>query len=295
MAATGASRSPCSIRGAWSKPGPSQRCSREPAAPLTRRLVARGPAAEGSGSPETSTKPLVCLELDGACAAGNPLALTPGYVAGSRPSDGVSLRLHEGETVGVVGLSAAVARAPSAGRAGLVPGRGGAVRLHGKNLRALRGRELRRAASGRSQNGVSGPTRLPSTRHWPWAKAVADRGCFDPCWPAGSEAAPWPRQGLEGGGGLEPAWNPSRTGCAAQLSGGPAAAGGDRPALVLSPRCCSVTRSVSMLECRSAGRGAGLAARLPGAAGAGMIFINHDLRWPALLPAGARARITQDR
>jgi len=193
------------------------------------------------------------------CAAGIRLPFTALAASLAQGRRWRSLRLHEGETVGVVGARL-WQEAPSAGP---WPGPGsvrgaGCVRLHGKGTArpCVAGSSGRPPAPGfRLCFQTHSPASTPPWRGGKRWLSVVIHGL------AGrSEAAPWARPGGLEAVGLSPAAILSRTGCPQLLPAG-RSSGGDRPAaLVLKRRCCSVTESVSNAGCRSAGPSAGCCA-----------------------------------
>ena len=114
-----------------------------PQAPLSQRLVAKARAREGSQSPPMERAPLL-LEIE-ALRCWHPLPSPPWRRRWLQAVDGVSLRLHQGETIGLVGASGCGKSTLCRALMGLAPVRGGAVRLQGSDLRQLHGRALRHA------------------------------------------------------------------------------------------------------------------------------------------------------
>jgi peptide/nickel transport system ATP-binding protein len=130
-------------RGRLVEEGPSRDLLTQPRSPLAQRLVAAARAREGGRDlPPVHSPPL--LELDD-LRSWYALPSLPWRPRWRRSVDGVSLTLHEGETIGVVGASGCGKSSLCRALMGLAPVRSGAVRLQGRDLRQLRGRELRRA------------------------------------------------------------------------------------------------------------------------------------------------------
>jgi peptide/nickel transport system ATP-binding protein len=88
-------------------------------------------------------RPLL-LEID-ELRSWHPLPSPPWQPRWLKAVDGVSLSLQEGETVGLVGASGCGKSSLCRALMGLAPVRGGSVRLEGRDLRSLKGAELRRA------------------------------------------------------------------------------------------------------------------------------------------------------
>ena len=121
---------------------PAQQLLLHPSSPLAQRLVAAARAREGGRTPAAPAEAPVLLELDD-LRCWHPLPGLPWRRRWYRAVDGVSLTLREGETVGVVGASGCGKSTLCRALMGLVPVRGGSVRLQGQNLRQLRGEPLR--------------------------------------------------------------------------------------------------------------------------------------------------------
>ena len=113
---------------------------RAPQHPYTRMLL----AAEPKGAPPTlpAKAPMVMqshdLQVHFAICRG-VLRRTVGHV---RAVDGVTIDVHEGETVGLVGESGSGKSTMGYAMLGLVPGKGD-IRFEGKDLSTLSGRQLR--------------------------------------------------------------------------------------------------------------------------------------------------------
>ena len=114
-----------------------------PQQPLTQRLVAAARQREGGATPEAPATPVV-LELH-QLRCWHRLGGWPWQPQWLRSVDGISLRLHAGESLGVVGPSGCGKSTLCRALMGLNPVRGGEVLLQGKDLQRLRGQELRQA------------------------------------------------------------------------------------------------------------------------------------------------------
>ncbi|MFM8976112.1 MAG: ATP-binding cassette domain-containing protein, partial [Vulcanococcus sp.] len=123
---------------------PARQLLLQPASPRAQRLVGAARAREGGRTPAAPTEAPPLLELDD-LRCWHPLPGLPWRRRWYRAGDGVSLQLRQGETVGVVGASGCGKSTLCRALMGLVPVRGGSVRLQGQNLRQLRGEPLRRA------------------------------------------------------------------------------------------------------------------------------------------------------
>jgi peptide/nickel transport system ATP-binding protein len=242
----------------------------QPQAPLTRRLVAAARAREGSHSPSAGEAPLL-LELED-LRCWHPLPSLPWQRRWLKAVDGVSLTLREGETIGVVGASGCGKSTLCRALMGLAPVRGGAVRLQGRNLRELRGRELRRARQ-RIQMVFQDPLAClnPEMRV---GAAVADPLLIHGL-TSRAEARERARRGLEAVG-LSPA-ETFENRLPRQLSGGQQQRVAIARALVLEPRVLLCDESVSMLDAEVQAEVLALLRELQQRLGLGMIFVTHDL------------------
>jgi peptide/nickel transport system ATP-binding protein len=242
----------------------------QPQAPLTRRLVAAARAREGSHSPSAGEAPLL-LELED-LRCWHPLPSLPWQRRWLKAVDGVSLTLREGETIGVVGASGCGKSTLCRALMGLAPVRGGAVRLQGRNLRELRGRELRRARQ-RIQMVFQDPLAClnPEMRV---GAAVADPLLIHGL-ASRAEARERARRGLEAVG-LSPA-ETFENRLPRQLSGGQQQRVAIARALVLEPRVLLCDESVSMLDAEVQAEVLALLRELQQRLGLGMIFVTHDL------------------
>ena len=114
-----------------------------PQQPLTKRLVAAARQREGGATPEAPATPVV-LELH-QLRCWHRLGGWPWKPQWLRSVDGISLRLHAGETLGIVGPSGCGKSTLCRALMGLNSVRGGEVLLQGRDLRRLQGPELRQA------------------------------------------------------------------------------------------------------------------------------------------------------
>ena len=186
--------------------------------------------------------------------------------------DGVSLELRQGETVGVVGASGCGKSTLCRALMGLVPVRGGSVRLQGQNLRQLRGEPLRRARR-RIQMVFQDPLACLNP-----AMAVGD-AIADPLRIHGlvsrAEAREKARQLLAAVGLNPPEAFEQRL--PRQLSGGQQQRVAIARALVLEPQVLLCDESVSMLDAEVQAEVLLLLRDLQARLGLGMIFVTHDL------------------
>ncbi len=249
---------------------PSQELLTRPASPLARRLVGAARQREGRPGATAPAGPLL-LEIDD-LRSWHPLPSLPWRPRWLKAVDGVSLQLHAGETVGVVGASGCGKSSLCRALMGLAPVRGGAVRLEGRDLRQLRGRELRRARR-----------RIQMVFQDPLA-------CLNPLMAVG-EAVADPLL-LHGLAGRAEARERARRGLAAvgleppeafehrlprQLSGGQQQRVAIARALILEPRVLLCDESVSMLDAEIQAEVLALLRELQERLGLGMLFITHDL------------------
>jgi peptide/nickel transport system ATP-binding protein len=249
---------------------PSQELLTRPASPLARRLVGAARQREGRPGATAPAGPLL-LEVDD-LRSWHPLPSLPWRPRWLKAVDGVSLQLHAGETVGVVGASGCGKSSLCRALMGLAPVRGGAVRLEGRDLRQLRGRELRRARR-----------RIQMVFQDPLA-------CLNPLMAVG-EAVADPLL-LHGLAGRAEARERARRGLAAvgleppeafehrlprQLSGGQQQRVAIARALILEPRVLLCDESVSMLDAEIQAEVLALLRELQERLGLGMLFITHDL------------------
>ena len=115
----------------------------QPQQPLTQRLVAAARQREGGATPQAPATPVV-LELH-QLRCWHRLGGWPWQPQWLRSVDGISLRLHAGETLGIVGPSGCGKSTLCRALMGLNPVRGGEVMLQGRDLQRLQGQDLRQA------------------------------------------------------------------------------------------------------------------------------------------------------
>jgi peptide/nickel transport system ATP-binding protein len=250
---------------------PAQQLLLRPASPLARRLVGAARAREGGRTPAAAAEAPVLLELSD-LRCWHPLPGLPWSRRWYRAVDGVSLTLREGETVGVVGASGCGKSTLCRALMGLVPVRGGSVRLQGQNLRQLRGKPLRRARR-RIQMVFQDPLACLNP-----AMAVGD-AIADPLRIHGlasrAEARERARELLAAVGLNPPEAFEQRL--PRQLSGGQQQRVAIARALVLEPQVLLCDESVSMLDAEVQAEVLQLLRDLQGRLGLGMIFVTHDL------------------
>jgi peptide/nickel transport system ATP-binding protein len=250
---------------------PAQQLLLRPASPLARRLVGAARAREGGRTPAAAAEAPVLLELSD-LRCWHPLPGLPWSRRWYRAVDGVSLTLREGETVGVVGASGCGKSTLCRALMGLVPVRGGSVRLQGQNLRQLRGKPLRRARR-RIQMVFQDPLACLNP-----AMAVGD-AIADPLRIHGlasrAEARERARELLAAVGLNPPEAFEQRL--PRQLSGGQQQRVAIARALVLEPQVLLCDESASMLDAEVQAEVLQLLRDLQGRLGLGMIFVTHDL------------------
>jgi peptide/nickel transport system ATP-binding protein len=250
--------------------GSSHQVLTAPTSPVGRRLVQAAREREGRHSEAPADAP-VLLELE-ALRSWHPLPSPPWQARWLKAVDGVSLTLHEGETIGVVGASGCGKSTLCRALMGLAPVRGGAVRLMGQDLRLLRGGGLRHARR-----------RLQMVFQDPLA-------CLNPQMSVGEAVAdPLLIHGLAG---RPEAWRRAREQLAAvgleppeafenrrprQLSGGQQQRVAIARALILQPRVLLCDESVSMLDAEVQAEVLALLRDLQQRLGLGLLFVTHDL------------------
>jgi peptide/nickel transport system ATP-binding protein len=202
----------------------------------------------------------------------HPLPSLPWQPRWLKAVDGVSLAVHAGETVGVVGASGCGKSSLCRALMGLAPVRGGAVRLEGRDLRTLRGRELRLARR-RIQMVFQDPLACLNPQ-MTVGEAVADPLLLHGL--AGRpEARERARRGLAAVG-LEPP-EAFENRLPRQLSGGQQQRVAIARALILEPKLLLCDESVSMLDAEIQAEVLALLQQLQERLGLGMLFITHDL------------------
>jgi peptide/nickel transport system ATP-binding protein len=257
-------------RGRLVEEAPSHTLLTAPASPLAQRLVAAARRREGgvAAAPPPGPPLLEIQEL----RSWHPLPSAPWSPRWLRAVDGVSLTLHEGETLGVVGASGCGKSSLCRALMGLAPVRGGTVRLQGEDLRGLQGVELRRAR--RSIQMVFQDPLACLNPQMAVGEAVADplliHGLV-----SRSEARERARAQLAAVG-LEPPEDFERR-LPRQLSGGQQQRVAIARALILEPKLLLCDESVSMLDAEVQAEVLELLRDLQGRLGLGMLFITHDL------------------
>ena len=248
--------------------GPAAEVLRQPREPLTQRLVAAARQREGGSTPEAPAAPVV-LELQQLrCWHRLPSPLW--RQRWLRSVDGISLRLHAGETVGVVGPSGCGKSTLCRALMGLNTVRGGEVLLQGRDLRRLSGRELRQARQ-RLQMVFQDPLACLNPA-MTVLQAIADplliHGLADG--PKARQLALAQMQAV----GLDPDLG-SRL--PRQLSGGQQQRVAIARALVLRPAVLLCDESVSMLDAEVQAEVLRLLRQLQTQLGLGILFVTHDL------------------
>ena len=249
---------------------PAQHLLTAPRSALAQRLVAAARAREGQASPAPSQAPLL-LEID-QLRCWHPLASLPWQQRWLKAVDGVSLRLHQGETVGLVGASGCGKSTLCRALIGLAPVRGGAVRLQGVDLLSLGGRPLRRARR-RIQMVFQDPLACLNP-----LMAVGE-AIADPLLIHGLASRPAARaraRELLAAVGLNPPEAFERR-LPRQLSGGQQQRVAIARALVLDPQVLLCDESVSMLDAEVQAEVLALLRELQNRLGLGLIFVTHDL------------------
>ncbi len=241
-----------------------------PRSALAQRLVAAARAREGQATPAPSQAPLL-LEID-QLRCWHPLASLPWQQRWLKAVDGVSLQLHGGETVGLVGASGCGKSTLCRALIGLAPVRGGAVRLQGVDLLSLRGQPLRRARR-RIQMVFQDPLACLNPL-MPVGEAIAD-----PLLIHGLASKPQARakaRELLAAVGLNPPEAFERR-LPRQLSGGQQQRVAIARALVLEPQVLLCDESVSMLDAEVQAEVLALLRDLQSRLGLALIFVTHDL------------------
>jgi peptide/nickel transport system ATP-binding protein len=249
---------------------PAQHLLTAPRSALAQRLVAAARAREGQASPAPSQAPLL-LEID-QLRCWHPLASLPWQQRWLKAVDGVSLQLHQGETVGLVGASGCGKSTLCRALIGLAPVRGGAVRLLGVDLLSLGGRPLRRARR-RIQMVFQDPLACLNP-----LMAVGE-AIADPLLIHGLASRPAARaraRELLAAVGLNPPEAFERR-LPRQLSGGQQQRVAIARALVLDPQVLLCDESVSMLDAEVQAEVLALLRELQNRLGLGLIFVTHDL------------------
>jgi peptide/nickel transport system ATP-binding protein len=250
--------------------GPSHQLLTAPASPLARRLVRAAREREGSLATAPAATP-VLLELED-LRSWHPLPSVPWHPRWLKAVDGVSLRLHRQETIGLVGASGCGKSSLCRALMGLAPVRGGSVRLEGQDLRRLRGRSLQQARR-RIQMVFQDPLACLNPQ-MAVGEAVADplliHGLANR-----AEARERVRSALAAVG-LDPPEAFERR-LPRQLSGGQQQRVAIARALILEPRVLLCDESVSMLDAEVQAEVLELLRRLQQERGLGLLFVTHDL------------------
>ena len=243
----------------------------KPQSDLGQRLVHAARAREGSRTPAAPADAPLLLELED-LRCWHPLPCLPWQRRWYRAVDGVSLKLRKGETVGVVGASGCGKSTLCRALMGLVPVRGGSVRLQGQDLRRLRGEPLRLARR-RIQMVFQDPLACLNP-----VMTVAD-AIADPLLIHGMASRAEAReraQELLAAVGLNPPEAYANR-LPRQLSGGQQQLVAIARALVLQPQVLLCDESVSMLDAEIQAEVLQLLRELQERLGLGMIFVTHDL------------------
>jgi peptide/nickel transport system ATP-binding protein len=250
--------------------GASRQVLTTPVSPVGRRLVRAAREREG----RTSAAPIetaVVLELDD-LRSWHPLPSPPWRPRWLKAVDGVSLTLHAGETIGIVGASGCGKSTLCRALMGLAPVRGGSVRLLGQDLRRLRGPALRLAR--RQLQMVFQDPLACLNPQMTVGEAVADPLLIHRL--AGrAEARRRVREQLAAVGLAPPEAFEGRR--PRQLSGGQQQRVAIARALILQPRVLLCDESVSMLDSEVQAEVLDLLRELRQRLGLGMVFVTHDL------------------
>jgi ABC-type glutathione transport system ATPase component len=249
---------------------PSEQLLTAPASALAQRLVSRAREREGARS-QPPLDPAVLLEIE-QLRCWHPLPSAPWQARWLKAVDGVSLKLHQGETLGVVGASGCGKSTLCRALLGLAPVRGGSVRLEGQELLTLTGRELQRARRA-MQMVFQDPLAClnPKLRV---GEAVAD-----PLLIHGLASRPEARQRARemlAAVGLEPP-ETFEARLPRQLSGGQQQRVAIARALILEPKLLLCDESVSMLDAEIQAEVLALLRDLQLRLGLGILFVTHDL------------------
>ena len=250
---------------------PAQQLLSSPQSSLAQRLVGAARAREGSRTPATPAAAPLLLELED-LRCWHPLPGLPWQKRWYRAVDGVSLQLHQAETVGVVGASGCGKSTLCRALMGLVPVRGGSVRLQGQDLRRLQGEPLRRARR-RIQMVFQDPLACLNPV-MTVAEAIADPLLIHGL-ASRAQARERARELLAAVGLNPPEAFANRL--PRQLSGGQQQRVAIARALVLEPQVLLCDESVSMLDAEIQAEVLQLLRDLQHRLGLGMIFVTHDL------------------
>ena len=249
---------------------PSHTLLTTPRSPLAQRLVGAARLREGGVAEAISERPLL-LEID-ELRSWHPLPSPPWQPRWLKAVDGVSLSLQEGETVGLVGASGCGKSSLCRALMGLAPVRGGSVRLEGRDLRSLKGAELRRARR-RIQMVFQDPLACLNPQ-MTVGEAVADPLLIHGL--ASHGEARERARALLAAVGLEPPESFERR-LPRQLSGGQQQRVAIARALILEPKVLLCDESVSMLDAEVQTDVLNLLKELQQRLGLGLLFVTHDL------------------
>ena len=242
-----------------------------PASPLAQRLVGRARDREGGQRPPLAPNSPLLLEIE-ALRCWHPLPSSPWRRRWLKAVDGVSLRLHQGETIGLVGASGCGKSTLCRALMGLAPVRGGRVSLQGQELFGLAGRRRRQLRRG-LQMVFQDPLACLNPQ-MTVGEAIADPLLIHGL-ASGAVARQRARQ-LLAAVGLEP---PERYEgrLPRQLSGGQQQRVAIARALILEPKVLLCDESVSMLDAEVQTEVLALLRQLQQSMGLGMLFVTHDL------------------
>ena len=259
--------------------GPANRVLCQPESALAQRLVERARALEGSAlaqrqpnpSPPNGIPEAPLLDVSG-LRCWHPLPGLPWQRRWLKAVDDVSLQLHPGETIGLVGASGCGKSTLCRALMGLAPIRGGSVQLLGHDLLASRGQRLQRAR--RSIQMVFQDPLACLNPQMRVGEAIADplliHGLATP-----AQARQRARELLAAVGlGPAEAFEQRRP---RQLSGGQQQRVAIARALVLGPKVLLCDESVSMLDAEVQAEVLALLRSLQHRLGLGMLFVTHDL------------------
>jgi peptide/nickel transport system ATP-binding protein len=249
---------------------PADQLLTTPRSAVGRRLVQAAREREGSRSQPCPPSPLL-LELDN-LRSWHALPSPPGRQRWLKAVDGISLQLHEGETIGLVGASGCGKSSLCRALIGLAPVRGGAVRLEGQDLRQLQGHQLEQARR-RIQMVFQDPLACLNPQ------MVVGEAVADPLLIHGLASRPQAREQARAqlaAVGLEPPESFENR-LPRQLSGGQQQRVAIARALILRPRVLLCDESVSMLDAEVQAEVLELLRRLQRELGLGLLFVTHDL------------------
>ena len=249
---------------------PSHTLLTVPRSALAQRLVGAARLREGGVAEAAPERPLL-LDIE-ELRSWHPLPSPPWQPRWLKAVDGVSLSLQEGETVGLVGASGCGKSSLCRALMGLAPVRGGSVRLEGRDLRSLKGAELRRARR-RIQMVFQDPLACLNPQ-MTVGEAVADPLLIHGL-ASHAEARERARAQLAAVG-LEPPESFEQR-LPRQLSGGQQQRVAIARALILEPKVLLCDESVSMLDAEVQADVLNLLKELQRRLGLGLLFVTHDL------------------